>query len=187
MVECTNTIKYRNKTLDTKFGRLEATEEFICKNRFELCRTQEEIVNKALQDLENGFMQFELEILIDYIHDWDNQKKFYKEQLVKEVEDGSRKPPEYKIISLEESCQDFLDYMLFAWEKALDERGISAGRSISKLGIWLWLMGREDLYELIRRADLYIPYGSPALIAVCNELGIEIPDELLSFSKNVNT
>jgi hypothetical protein len=38
--------------------------------------------------------------------------------------------------------------------------------------------------DMITNDDLYNPYGSPALIAVCNELGIKVPDELIEFSNN---
>jgi len=85
--------------------------------------------------------------------------------------------------NIEDAVQDFLDYMVFAWMKATDERGISASRSVCKLGEWLWILGREDLYDVIHDDSLYNPYGAPALIAVCEDLGIEVPEDVRSFAK----
>ena len=33
--------------------------------------------------------------------------------------------------------------MTFAWDKANNERNLSAGRSINHFEVWLWLLGDE--------------------------------------------
>lgn len=55
------------------------------------------------------------------------------------------------------------DYLSFAWEKANDCRGISAGRSLDHLSAWLWLAGYGDVvdahfheYELYGKQQLVI-------------------------------
>lgn len=60
--------------------------------------------------------------------------------------------------------QRMLDYMDFAWEKANDCRGISAGRSLSHYAAWLWLLGWDDAAEQIMRYD---HYGKSRLRAIC--------------------
>ena len=55
-----------------------------------------------------------------------------------------------------------IDYLAFAFGKALDHRGISASRSVDKLDAWLWLLGLDvDRY----RAAPYENYGVPNVIA----------------------
>lgn len=74
--------------------------------------------------------------------------------------------------------------MVFGWMKDTDQRGISASRTIDKLSAWLWLMGRNDLAETLNDSSLYNPYGAPALVKVCDEMGIEVPEGVREFSKH---
>jgi len=60
-------------------------------------------------------------------------------------------------------------YMPFAWEKANDCRGLSAGRSLQHMQTWLWLL---DADEAAAGLDNYSHYGKPQLRAICEELGI---------------
>jgi hypothetical protein len=157
--------------------RILITGEFIESNNLSL-KTQEEIVNRARNS--NNPFGFGLEVLCESLS-LDNIQEFLND-------DGKEKyksdPSLYEYAdTIEETAQDFLDYMVFAWMKAEDERGLSAGRSIEKLGEWLWILGREDLNEKINDGDLYNPYGTPALIAVCKDLGINVPDSLIDFAK----
>ncbi len=172
------TIKEPNRTLD--YPRIIATEAFIKKNNFKL-KPQEEIASRFNDAVANPqFMDFRTEVLLDYLS-LANAKPHLKDEYVTEIESGAK---EWKqIVSIEEAAQDFLDYMNFAWGKAEDQRGLSASRSIQKLSVWLWLVSREDLCSVIENDDLYNPYGSPALIEVCNMLGIEVPNSVIEFSK----
>jgi len=163
-----------------QYGRIEATDEFIEKNKFVL-KTQDEIYQR-LKKTSSGFMamDFRPEVLINHLN-YDLAKEFLNDEYKEKVDKGEIKS-EY-VSDIKEIVQDFLDYMVFAWGKAEDERGISAGRSLQKLGAWLWLLNREDLETIINDDDLYNPYGSPALIEVCNQLGVEVPSSLVEFSK----
>lgn len=154
--------------------------QFIKKNKLQL-RTQEEFANKFthLQN-SNAVFDFRPEVLIDYLS-FESARPHLKEEYVKEVEEGIKQWEQ--ITTIEKCAQDFLDYMKFAWGKAEDERGISASRSVQKLGMWLWIMNRDDLRMTIEDDDLYNPYGAPALIEVCNQMGIKVPDSLIEFSK----
>lgn len=160
--------------------RVEATDKFIKINELKL-RTQDEIVEKLnLINKDRLMFDFRPEILINHL-EFDKAKPFLSDEYLEKIE---KKEAEYEYVSdVKEATQDFLDYMNFAFDKALDERGLSASRSIQKLGMWLWLLNREDLEEMINEDELYNPYGAPALIAVCDQLGIEVPDALIQFSK----
>lgn len=65
-----------------------------------------------------------------------------------------------------------LDYLSFAWDKAIDERGLSADRSIRHFAAWAWLIDDEfykqieDMYE-----NNYGPYGIPILKFIGDKLG----------------
>lgn len=165
---------------ELNYNRTEATDEFIAKNKFVL-RSEEEIKAKINKNSDEPMMfDFRNEVLVPYL-----SYEMARELL---TEEGQKKYDEDKSAwikndSLKDCVQDFLDYMTFAWGKAVDQRSLSASRSIQKLGSWLWLLNREDLEELINKDELYNPYGAPALIAVCEQLGVEVPKEVIEFSK----
>jgi len=54
------------------------------------------------------------------------------------------------------------EYLDFAWGKANDCRGISAGRSLDHLKAWLWLAGFDDLVE--QHFETYSHYGKKQLV-----------------------
>jgi hypothetical protein len=167
---------YEIKTLISEKDRIPVTDEFITKNKLTLKKTNEEIINKIKTD--DSFGSFMADILIDYL-DFESVKEFLDEDYIKEIERGEGK---YKqIMDIKETAQDFLDYMVFAWGKALDKRGISASRSIIKLSAFMWLLGRDDIVEILNNDDLYNPYGAPALVKACETLGIKVTDEIKKY------
>ncbi len=169
---------YKLKCYEGDHDRILVSKEFVKKNKLKYVRSQKEILERIEND--SGF-DFTVDVLADYLN-WSTVKQFYKDEYVKKVESGKEKKPK-RITDIYETAQDFLDYMVFGWMKAMDRRGISASRTVSKLGHWLWLMGRNDLEIMIHDDGLYNPYGAPALIAVCEEMGIEVPNDLREFSK----
>ena len=62
-----------------------------------------------------------------------------------------------------------IDYMSYAWEKANDERGISAYRSMCHYNVWLWMLG-EDWGDL---TEGYTDYGKPTLRRLCDFLSLD--------------
>jgi hypothetical protein len=152
------------------------TQEFINNNKLVLNRTPEEMIEYA--NAHDGFCTFNKEILLGYMPS-EKSVIWIKEEAKKE----HLEKPITVITDIMEAAQDFLDYMVFAWSKALDERGISASRSIDKLGCYSWLMGREDIDNILRNDNLYNPYGTPALIAACEILQINVPQDVIEFSK----
>ena len=171
--------EYKLKCYEGYSPRIKVTKDFVKRNNLRLVRTQKEIIERINNDDIFGFAE---DVLLDYLS-WKNAKKFYKKEYVKKVEDGKEEKPR-RITDIYETAQDFLDYMVFGWMKAVDQRGLSAGRTICKLAHWLWLMGRDDLKALIQDDDLYNPYGAPALIAVCKKMGIKVPKYLTEFAKH---
>jgi len=174
--------KHENKCVAGDHPRIPVTDEFISRNNLEFKRTDIEIVAR-LRDTAEDLFGFEREVLANYLSKDAiiNFTGLFKEEYVEKVKSGETS---VEVSGLEESAQDFLDYMVFGWMKAMDERANSASRSVSKLGAWLWLFGRDDLRRLIHDDDLFNPYGAPALIKVCGELGIEVPDDLKEFAKH---
>lgn len=130
---------------------------------------------------EESLFDFRPEVLASYLL-YNDIKDDLTEEAVKAYESGEKTWT--RITDIKEAVAEFLDYMEFAWGKAEGERSISAGRSIDKLGMWLWIMNRKDLSDIIQKNSLYNPYGAPALISVCDSMGITVPKSLREFSKN---
>lgn len=70
---------------------------------------------------------------------------------------------EHKPLSDDAVRAEMLDYVDFAWGKALDHRGLSAERSIEHYKAWIWLLGDE-----FPEAG-YKNYGAPTLLAICKK------------------
>lgn len=170
---------YENKTLDGDHPRILVSEEFIEKNRLSLNRSQDEIVNYMKNA--DDWMGNIAGVLLQYL-DWEHAKTCYKDEYVSKVESGEEK--HNRITDVGEAVQDFLDYMVFGWMKAIDRRGLSASRTVEKLSAWAWLLGRDDIATLLNDDGLYNPYGMPALIKACEELGITVPDDCHEFAKH---
>ena len=155
-------------------------QELIEKNNLQL-RIQEEISAKFIElQKSDDFLGFQKEVIINYLT-FENAKPHLEEDYINKVEAGTEKW--VQTTSIEKCAEEFLNYMKFAWGKAEGERGISASRSIQKLGMWLWIMNRDDLRIIIEDDKLYNPYGAPALIKVCEQIGIEVPNSLKEFAK----
>lgn len=69
------------------------------------------------------------------------------------------------------------NYMTFAWDKANNERGLSAGRSINHFEAWLWLLGDEEALAFAEDAENYPDYGRPILHYICERFGFPVADE----------
>ena len=108
---------------------------------------------------------------------FEDVKDHLTEEFLEKIEKGEAKY--VQITDVMEAVQDFLDYMVFAWMKANDERGISAGRSIIKLSAWMKILSRPDVADILNDDSLYAPYGKPALRKACDILGIEAPDYIM--------
>ena len=69
------------------------------------------------------------------------------------------------------------DYLTFAIGKIVDHRGISASRSVDKLGEYAWLLGRDDVVKAMQAAE-YPQYGAPQVKAFAEGMGWPWPGEV---------
>lgn len=128
-------------------------------------RTAEEIIARIHElEKEGDFFGHQRGDLLDFLT-FDDAKQFLRSEKHEELRAqwASSEP-------LEEVVKKKMqEYMSFAWEKANNERGLSAGRSIEHMQAWLWLL-RDPMSEEIPNME-FAPYGKPILRAICNKFG----------------
>lgn len=122
-------------------------------------RTDEEILQRIESRSEADWLGTEKSDLVHRLP-FDKAKPFLKPETTPE-EWGEPSPRDRESI-----ITVMLDYMPFAWGKANDCRGISAGRSMSHYMAWAWLAG-DDFGEL---GD-YEYYGKENLVRICKHYG----------------
>lgn len=162
--------EYKLKCYAGDEPRIKVTEDFVLKNHLKIDSQEAFKIMK-----EESLLGFEHEIACDFLT-FKLGKEFFKEEFIKEIE--SKKKKFTYISDVYEATQDFLDYMVFAWMKARDQRGISASRSIMKLSTWMRILGRKDVADILNDEKLYAPYGIPALKKACEVLGVNFPNNL---------
>lgn len=121
-------------------------------------RTQEEIVARIEALLPKDWLGFDTQDLI-FALDYEHAKPYLNDAVTSE----SWAP---EAIDRESVVARMLDYMPFAWEKANDCRGISAGRTMAHYMSWVWLAG-DDLGDLTD----YQFYGKDELRRICDHYG----------------
>lgn len=126
-------------------------------------RTQEEILERF--EKADDLLGTQKGNLISYM-DFENAKPHLKEDYVKSVEDGV----EVWEVSTEPK-NEILEYLDFAYGKAEEERGLSAGRSMLHLKTWIWLDDEDFYNEVIDLIDNYTDYGIPALDKISEHYG----------------
>ena len=123
-------------------------------------RTQDEIVVRIRDRKEDDFFGFELSEYVDYL-DYALAKEYLKDDTTEERWGKARE-------ETKTPAEAIKDYMPFAWDKANNCRGLSAGRSISHMIAWLWLDGK-DWPEI----EHYGYYGKPQLVRICEEYSVD--------------
>lgn len=121
-------------------------------------RTDKEIIERVNAISHSDFFGFESADLITCLP-FNSAKPFLKEGVTEEEWQPDPRDRESVL-------KRMVDYMPFAWEKANNERGISAGRSMSHYSAWIWLAG-DDLGNLNR----YNYYGKDNLVKICEFYG----------------
>jgi len=127
-------------------------------------RGQDEIVKHIKERMSSDIFGFEVGDL--YIQlDFEHAKEFLKEGTTQKVWDEDRMSSTDNVI-----IEDMKRYMVFAWEKANDCRGLSANRSIMHYLGWTWLVN-DDLYQRIKKEwdTNYQHYGKDILQMICEE------------------
>lgn len=126
-------------------------------------RTDKEIVARIHEVKDRDILGFEWPLLVTRLS-FDLARPFLQKEAT-EVEWGKVVPRDHETV-----LSELKDYMPFAWEKANNCRGISAGRSIAHMRAWLWLLGEEDAAAGITDYNMY---GKPELRAICEHYEID--------------
>lgn len=137
-------------------------------------RTQDEILARARDKDTMDMLGFGMDVYLDYLP-WEHAKSFLKEDCHAKFEDKWDSEC-LKELTRENVLAAMADYMTFAIGKAEDHRGISASRSVIKMGAWAWILGDEELLKKIADTE-YAQYGMPILKVICEHLGFPFPDE----------
>ncbi|WP_433225431.1 hypothetical protein [Actinomadura formosensis] len=132
-------------------------------------RTQDEIVAR-LTTLSVGedVLGFRRGVLIAALN-FEHARPFLKSDVTPEKWDEIRVRPD----DIEDRARD---YYAFALTKIEGHRGISASRSVDKLGEYAWLLGRDDVVDAMAAAD-FAQYGAPIVKAFADGFGETWPDE----------
>ncbi len=133
-------------------------------------RTQEEIVQRYEAVKADDVLGFRSEVLLLYL-DFEHAKPYLKPDVT--AESWNADVSKYDRDAVLEAAAK---YMVFAWGKVKDHRGISASRSVDKMTEYAWLLGEDALVEEIGRTG-YAQYGAPPLKLICEKLGFPLPDD----------
>ena len=132
-------------------------------------KMQNEIVKRIREFNNNGkdFLGFQRSDLLGAL-DFDHAKEFLKPE-------ANKKEWNKEVFTLK-SDKDvkkaMSDYMEFAWNKANNCRGISAGRSMAHYSAWTWLLG-DEIYNQFYDLEEYQYYGKDNLVKLCEFLGLD--------------
>lgn len=120
--------------------------------------TQDEILARYNTVASRDMFGFESDEYLSYLDD-----KHLRPLLNQEAAGGQIGQP--LELNREKIVAKMRDYINFAWEKANDERGISASRSVLHYVAWTWLAGDREFSAEIERMGIedYAPYGKPIL------------------------
>ena len=130
-------------------------------------RTPEEIVARIEEVKGDDFLGFRRQVLVMALpYDVAAESNLVREGVTKEQWDESTVHGE------EATTKEALEYLEFAFGKADDHRGISANRSVEKMGEYAWLLCRDDVVTAMENAE-YAQYGVPVLVQFAEHLSDE--------------
>lgn len=129
-------------------------------------RTIDEIIIRCQES--DDFFGFDQEVLLPFLPA-EKAKPFLRE-------DADLSQWKQHSLEAEVVIDQMREYMEFAWEKVQDHRGLSAGRSISKMQAWLWLLEDDETFDFAQKSSNYPQYGAPILWRICKRYGIAIPE-----------
>jgi hypothetical protein len=135
-----------------------------------LPRTQQEILQKMETVAGRDMFGFQRDLLLGFLK-YKYARPFLREGVTKEEWDAARTKR-----TVDAALDEMRSYMEFAWGKAINERSLSAGRSVQKLEMWCWMIGRDDLAAFAADEDNYPMYGIPILRHLSRELGFPVPE-----------
>lgn len=125
-------------------------------------RSQEEIRKRF--DETKDLLNVQKKDLLEFM-EFETVKDLLNEEYVKQVEAGEKK------WEIENPKEKILDYLPFAYEKAENERGISAGRSMLHFKTWIWLDDPSFYDDILPMLENYSNYGLPTLKRIADKYG----------------
>jgi len=126
-------------------------------------RTDVEILAKIKEiEAQEHLFEFVTADLKEYLS-YEAVKPFLKEGVTEK--DWTHKPKDRDSI-----LKQMKDYMTFAWDKANNERGLSASRTMDHYTAWIWMLGDEEV-DIFGNIQEYEFYGKPQLKAICDHYG----------------
>lgn len=131
-------------------------------------RTDTEILERMETVKENDSLGFQRSDLINFLS-FEAAKPFLKDGVTEEEWKKVMQSKERDAV-----LKTIKGYMSFAWDKANNYRGLSAGRSINHFISWIWMIDEEfckvieDEYE-----NNYQYYGKDILQKICEHFGID--------------
>lgn len=131
-----------------------------------MSRTQDDVVRRTRDIAAADILGFRRQVLVLAL-DVDHAREFLRPNA-----DVSEWPGPQ---SAEQIVDHARDYFEFAIGKIEGHRGISAERSVAKLGEYAWLMGRDDVFAAMQAAP-YPQYGAPKVRRFAVLLGWPWPD-----------
>src|SRR5512135_535321 len=141
-------------------------------------RTQQEIIDRISYISKRDFFGFESTDLMCAL-DFENAKPFLKDE-PKVTKEQWESPEEDGTTSRTDGGvrKQIVDYLVFAFGKALDHRGLSSSRSIDHFKAWLFLLGDDELLAFTENDANYPQYGMPCLVAIAKKYAPSaIPDD----------
>lgn len=133
----------------------------------DVTRSQEDIVARIRAIVDDDFRGFRKMVLIDAL-DFAHAREFLLDTVTESEWNSARSA------SVEDDARK---YLAFAVGKIIGHRGLSASRSVDKLGEYAWLLGRDDVVKAMNDAD-YENYGAPKIKAFATTLGWEWPGDV---------
>ena len=126
-------------------------------------RSQEEILERF--NKVNDVFGTQKSDLIDYM-EFKTAKEFLKDEYVKQVESGEKEWEQTM-----NPKKEILGYLDFAYGKAHNERGLSAGRSMLHFKTWIWIDDEKFYNEIVDEMDSYNDYGLAVLDKISKHYG----------------
>lgn len=109
-----------------------------------------EVINFIKTNRADMLFSFHLDPLVPFLtYPMAKESGFFKDDLVESY------LPTTKEYTRENVLADMRDYLAFAYEKALDQRGLSASRSVQKMATWLYML--NDPFH--KEVEDYEDYG----------------------------
>lgn len=137
----------------------------------DLLKTSAEIVSRMRDSVSDDLFGTQRGDLLEFLP-FDVAREWLKEETTAEQWAECFKQPTREAV-----LNEMREYFDFAVGKALDERGLSANRSIFHFTAWVWLLGDEEMLRFLDDGSNYSPYGAPMLLEIARKYDLRPKEE----------